>query len=302
MKTRLLATAFALSLALLFSPSLLQAQTISFKPVTKFSYPGANSTGAYGINDAGDVVGAYVLPGADYANGFVRHADGTFESIVYPGSTVYQTFATAINNQGVIAGWFNTDDGSVVTHGFFLSNGVYTSFDYPTAAITNIYGINDAGDFVGNYTMPVGAPYHGFASIGGQLSEVTVPGTTYVEPHDINNRGDIVGWANTVTGSYGFRLQSKGTRYPITPSRNTFTSFLGTNDTKASVGTEGGGLPVALYYGGGKNFVVYNFPGLTFNNFTGINHRGLICGYGYDDAAGILYSYLVRLVTTESTQ
>lgn len=299
MKTRFLSAAGVLNLGLLLIPGLLRAQTISFTPLGKFLFPGATSTAAYGVNNAGDVVGGYLLPGEGYGHGFVRRADGTFEPVDFPGSKVFQTIATAINNEGVIAGWYDTE-GDVVTHGFFLSNGVYTSFEYPTAQSTYIYGINDAGDFVGNYIMTGGDAYRGFASIGGQLSEVTVPGSTYAEPHDINNHGDIVGWANGVTASYGFRLKNNGSnRFPITPSNQTSTNLLGANDVKESVGTQNGAFE-ALYYGGGDLFVTYNYPGLTYNSFTGINRRGLICGSGYDAAASVNYGYLIRRVIAEA--
>ncbi|MBA3963911.1 MAG: hypothetical protein H0X40_18705 [Chthoniobacterales bacterium] len=300
MKIRLLPALLILSLPLL-GPSLLQAQTISFKPVARFTYPGAVSTLANGINDSGNVVGGYVLPNQDYASGFERLADGSFASIIVPGSGVYLTYPTAINNQGTVAGWYEADT-PFGAHGFFLSGGVYTTFDHPAASgsITHILGLNDAGDFVGVYAADQGI-YHAFASIGGQLSEITIPGATYVEADDINNKGDIVGWYNTTQTSSGFRLESDGTlRYPIKPSGNTSAILFGTNETTASVGQENGNF--AFYYGGGNTYVTYTFPHLSFNSFTGINQRGVICGYGFDEVAKIDYSYLVRRVVTPAAQ
>ena len=294
---RLYAT-LALGLSLFLSPGLLHAQTISFKPAAKFLYPGAVNTLANAIDDEGDVVGIYQQVTFGDANGFERFADGHFSApIIYPGAV--QTVPTAINNGGTIAGWYQDSAGG--GHGFFLTNGVYTSFDHPNAFFTTlIYGINDAGDFVGTYTTSDGK-FHNFASVGGQFSEITIPGSTYIEAHDINNNGDIAGWYNTTETTNGFRLQGDGTlRYPIKPPADFSSNLYGTNDTKASVGQANGTL--GLYYGGGNSYLSYTFPGLTFNQFTGINQRGLICGYGSDSVAHVGYGYLVRRVITASPE
>lgn len=286
-----------LSLALLvMAPSFLCAQTTTFKPVAQFSYPGAVSTLAYGINDAGEVVGAFVPMAGDYANGFERFADGTLSApIIYPGSGIYNTIPTAINNQGTIAGTYATEVPSA-QHGFFLVNGTFTTFDYPGAYITNIFGINDAGDFVGNY-MPPDNSHHAYASIGGELRDFTIPDATYIQPTDIDNDGNIVGWYNTIDISHAFRLRKDGTLVTARQQRNTFLQYFGTNDMGTNVGLfYSGGSQQGLYAPARGAFVTYSFPGLIFNTFASINRRGLICGYGSDLAAGVTRSYIVRAV------
>lgn len=299
MKPSLRAT-LVLCLCLLVGPSLLDAQTISFEVLAEFGYPGAHATFAYGINDAGDVVGSILLDMVDYANGFERYADGSVSMpIVFPGSGVRDTVATAINNEGTLAGWYADSTGT--PHGFFLSQGVFTSYDHPDAVSTRINGINDAGDFVGTYTQ-TGGIQHNFASIGGELSEIIIPRTTTVaQPTDINNRGAIVGWAEGSTGGGGFRLESSGRhRYPLQRESGIFDHFFGTNETRASVGQEN--FSDGLYYGGGTTYVIYNFPGLINNALTGINQQGVICGYGFDSSQLILYSYLVQRVISRTAE
>ena len=298
MKPRPLGAILALCVSLLVCPSLLHAQTISFEVLAEFAYPGAHTTYAYGINDAGDVVGAMHLDGVDYANGFEYYADGSVSMpIVFPGSDVMDTIATAINNEGTIAGWYLDTTGP---HGFFLSGGIYTSYDHPNAVFgTLITGINDAGDFVGTYSH-TGGTVRNFASVGGKLHEVTIPGVTSIQPTDINNHGDIVGYASGASGGTGgFRRESSGVvHYPL--RRESGDVFNGTNETREAVGQENG--TSGLYYGFRNTYVIYNFPDLVNNALTGINRRGVICGYGFSSSNLIFYSYLVQRVVTRTAE
>jgi uncharacterized membrane protein len=302
MHPRLLPSLLIASLSLFSCATLLNAHTISFEPVLKFAYPGAVSTTAQGIDDAGNVVGVYRINFGDEATGFERYADGTFSApIIFPGSDVLQTVPTAVNNNGTIAGWYNTTP--VDSHGFFLANGVYTTFDYPGANYTVIEGINDAGDFVGRYALSDGR-VHAFASIGGQFVSITIPQSGYVDSTDINNDGDIVGWYYNFYGiGHNFRRKSDGTLDYHIRLGGTGT-LLGTNDTGEIVGqfSESGGDSTGLYYSVGHTVISYTYPDLAYNYFTGISRRGLICGYGFDLSSSINYGYLVRRVITESAE
>ena len=194
---------FRTILSLAFFATLAQGQTTyTFRPVAKFTYAGARSTLALGIDSSNNVVGAQIPEGAEYANGFERYADGTFSApIIAPGSDVIQTIASAINDTGTIAGYYTTN--LAYTHGFFLKDGVYTVFDYPGVYLTMLQGINDVGDFVGwyeNLDQTSGA----FASIGGNLIAIAIPNSTYNSPSDINNHGEIVGWYNRPNNSISF--------------------------------------------------------------------------------------------------
>jgi hypothetical protein len=300
MKPPSLRAILALCLSLIVCPPLLDAQTISFEVLTEFAYPGAHSTNAHGINDAGDVVGEMHLDFVDFANGFERYADGTVSMpIIFPGSGVRDTIATAINNEGTIAGWYTDSEGH--PHGFFLSGDVYTSYDHPDAVFsTKINGINDAGDFVGTYSDTEGI-FRNFASVGGKLHEITIPGvTTSPEPTDINNDGDIVGSATGDAGTGGFRRESNGAvRFPLQRESGVYTIFYGTNERREAVGQENNS---GLYFGGGTTYAIYDFSGLINNSLTGINRHGVICGYGFSSDDLILYSYLVRRVITRTAE
>lgn len=74
---------------------------------------GADVTEAYGLNDAGAIVGWYESGGI--SRGFLING-GIFSNIDILGAEA--TFATDINNQGYIAGYFQDDLGFY--HGFVI--------------------------------------------------------------------------------------------------------------------------------------------------------------------------------------
>ena len=118
---------------------------------------GFNGTFAYGVNDAGQVVGYY----ADFNNadhGFL-YSGGAYTTLDDPLGT-NGTFAYGINDLGQIVGTYI--DSSSKPHGFLYSGGTYTTVDDPLGTYgTTAFGINDAGQIVGQYT-DTNAATHGF--------------------------------------------------------------------------------------------------------------------------------------------
>jgi hypothetical protein len=78
---------------------------------TTIDVNGAASTGAFGINPQGDMVGQYAAGGTTH--GFLLDKEGSFTSIDVPGAS--STAAQGINPRGDIVGTYSV--GSV-THGF----------------------------------------------------------------------------------------------------------------------------------------------------------------------------------------
>jgi probable HAF family extracellular repeat protein len=107
-------------------------------------FPGAQATSACAINNAGTIVGFYVI------NNTGPHAflyqNGSFISIDFPGSGY--TIATSINNLGAVAGLFSSSTG---LHGFIYYNGSFTQIDRPNATGTGLTGINDRNELVGTW-------------------------------------------------------------------------------------------------------------------------------------------------------
>jgi probable HAF family extracellular repeat protein len=138
-----------------------------------------------------------------------------------PFGVVSQTNATAINSPGQIVGSYEDIYG---THGFLLSQGVYSQLDEPNASYTVRggatgdwgtfpSGINSQGQVVGNYVnerwWDPNFGFHGFVLSHGVYTSLDDPsgiGQTFAS--SINDHGDVVG-TYFGGGTHGFLL-SKG--------------------------------------------------------------------------------------------
>jgi uncharacterized membrane protein len=172
---------------------------------TNVDYPGSvTTTGAYGINSRGDIVGMYsTFDGVTHS--FLK-SRGAFQTLdlsgSFPGSTIKLTWLERITPGG------DTVVGTVVTEGVcngcfdFMFQGVYrgvvwnkgrvTKLQVPNAAYTTAYGINATGDVVGEYAIAGLA--HGYRWSAGTFAAIDVPGAEWSSALGINDSGDIVGW------------------------------------------------------------------------------------------------------------
>jgi probable HAF family extracellular repeat protein len=108
---------------------------------TQIDVPGASLTSAFGINDAGQIVGPFEA--FTRTHGFLD-TGGSFTQIDVPGA--FFTQAIGINDAGQIVGLFQTSTGA---HGFLDTGGSFTQIDVPGALTTGANGINDTGQIVG---------------------------------------------------------------------------------------------------------------------------------------------------------
>lgn len=100
---------------------------------------------------------------------------------------------------------------------------VFSSFDFPGAAVTQAYGINARGDIVGTYQKPApGNSNHGFLLEGGRFTTIDFPGgnTSYSLATAISPAGDIAGYYGVIggaaTSAFGF-LRDKHGRWTTLP-------------------------------------------------------------------------------------
>ena len=109
---------------------------------------GDGFTIAQGINNSYQVVGSDIISPSTRPGFIYDIPTGTRTDVLLPGST--RTAFRAIDNAGVIAGWYVAGG---ITHGFTGYPGTIQSIDVAGADSTTVEGSNDLGVLVGNYDV-----------------------------------------------------------------------------------------------------------------------------------------------------
>jgi hypothetical protein len=188
--------------------------------ITPFNPGGAaGSTVVTDINDAGTVVGIYLLTNTDPpSQAYLRASDGTITTFTVPGST--SVYPWSINDLGEVTGTYSYDSGDQVG-GFVRSpGGIVTTFTYSAGIVP--LAINLAGTTTGWYGPPVGN-FAGFVGgPNGTITPFSMPGTGAIDTLSmgLNNAGFIAGsYTVAVSGSpvpgpgeymYGFVRSPQG--------------------------------------------------------------------------------------------
>jgi len=157
---------------------------------------GGGFTGAWSINDAGDVVGD-----SDLADG-TAHAfwwrQGRMVDLGTLGGATSN--ARSVGAQGDVAGRSALPDGS--EHVFHWRAGVMTDTGIPSGFTSQIH-VNARGQIVADYqpTSPgPSIPSRAYLWQRGVVTDLGSLGGDYVQVRDINDRGEIVGTATTAAG------------------------------------------------------------------------------------------------------
>ena len=235
-------------------------------------------TSAYGINNAGVLVGNFVtLDGS--LDGFIFEK-GVFTDVIVPGAASDSRGAlNDVNDLGQAVGGF-TDGDTGIEHSFLRSEGgEFTVLpDVPGAVLTEATAINNLGDIVGFYFDAGFAP-HGFILRGGVYTTYDYPGSTRTILTRINARGDVT----------GIRRDSDGHRRGFVLQNGVITTI----DVPGSLNTRTGGInnqgEVVGYYDDTnlvshgflfKNgvYTTLDFPGASDTVLLDINDRGVIAG------------------------
>jgi hypothetical protein len=91
---------------------------------------------------------------------------------------------------GLIVGLYF--DLASVLGGFANIGGTFSNVDFPGASATQVIGVNDAGQMVGDYFDGTGE--HGFVSDGGNFAAIGFPGATRTAAAGINPAGNDHGF------------------------------------------------------------------------------------------------------------
>jgi hypothetical protein len=173
---------------------------------TAINFPKSTGTQAIGINDAGDVVGAYLDSGS-VQHGFVKKG-AKYTSIDVSGDTL--PYAWAINNKGqMVVFALNSANG----YDSFVYNGkTFKKIADPKAGPTGTIArtLNGKGDVAGAYFDSNGDEI-GFLFHGGKYYDVIDPkATTQTKPDGVNDTLEMVGrYVNSSGASVGFKATTK---------------------------------------------------------------------------------------------
>lgn len=276
----------------------LAAQTYSFEKL-QLPKPMPNATFGQGINNRGEVAGYFGFRGSKQVEfrGFRRYSDGQFEApIIDPNDTEFATYAQGINDSHVIVGYYMGSDLNF--HGFVDTGGAFTTFDPQAGVSTQIYGINDLGQFVGAFGDFGTLATHGFVDTNGAVTQIDVPESTATQVWAIDRAGALAGCAQQFPGweNRAFLRDVGGTYVLFRPPQSAL-SFCAT-------GVSGElGLIVGYYFeksGSRVHGFIYNYraagaspdaatgevpvtvldyPGAELTYAYGINSKGQISGY-----------------------
>jgi probable HAF family extracellular repeat protein len=197
--------------------------------------PAATATFAHGINNQDTVIGNFLDSNGishefTYLNGTYLHweAPGIDVSPSFSSAPIAPTFGEDINDLNQSVGYYLPDN--LNARGYFLDPGAtFANIDFPGAKQTFAYGLNNAGQIVGDYIDSSGNT-HGFLAFvtppptnndvwllsNGQWSASVDPGrypggAQAVASGDFNHDGtsDVL-WFNASTGDAEVWLMASG--------------------------------------------------------------------------------------------
>src|SRR5581483_140446 len=155
----------------------------------------------------------------------------------------------------------------------------FTTIDVPGAGFTDIWGINVAGDVVGNYGTNSSDPHkRGFLYRNSTFTTVGYPGAYSSSAEGINDSGMIVGYSEFSGGSSAFGFAYDGSTYtPIKDGSNSSTVVDGINNAGVIVGGTGTIFSARAFELVGGQFKLVRFPGPNVEAFaTGVNNLGVV--------------------------
>jgi len=152
---------------------------------------GGVQTQAIGINDSGQVVGPALVPGGTF-HAFLWEND-TMTDLGTLGGTSSRAFG--INNSGQVVGYSDLPD--FLYHAFLWENGVMTDLGTlgGDAGQSYAYGINDAGQVVGDFYHPESNTHHAFLWENGVMTDLGTLGGTQSYAYGINDAGQVIGYS-----------------------------------------------------------------------------------------------------------
>ena len=252
----------------------------------------------HGINDAGVVVIRL-----DWGRGS-RTMVGPFDAmqqLEFPGAV--STEGYNINQDGSVAGYYNTADGH--RYGFIAkpisgdhpsvapagTTYTYESIDVPGVDHLAVTASSDFEDYAGYTRSPGGEKTVGFTLIDGVFTTYNFPGAQETRFYALGNNGQAAGHYKDSDGNYhGVILENGEMRqYDYPDAVQTF--LYGYSDATGAL--TGDFIDAAGVQRGFSGDLIIDIPGATATHTDFVNAEGSIVG-SYVDAEGTYHAY-VRL-------
>jgi uncharacterized membrane protein len=179
---------------------------------SKFQVPNFSTLGVEDLNDVGQIVG-YDDTSTGSIQGFLRSRAGNVSTLKDPLNTDGRyTQANGINDGGTVVGIY-FDNAHSQYSGFFYAGGAYTTYNVPGLppfSETDIWGINEFGDFCGDYRPAPAYNYVPFLNERGAITTFVIAGATIQQCLAINTRGVSAGSYYDGTTNHGFIRSAHG--------------------------------------------------------------------------------------------
>jgi YD repeat-containing protein len=263
---------------------------------TTIDFPDVAGNGdsyVYGINNKGQVAGAYRKPPDSVLHGFVSDGRG-FATVDVPDA-IGHTNISDIDDRGRLVGDYDHADRGYLRD----ERGRFSIFASPGAATFTLpYGINNKGEIVGNYDDAAGN-VHGFLrKRHGRFTRIDVPGAKQTSATRINDRGQIVGiYSGTTTSAAAadaraFLLDRGGlTRIAVPGAVDT--RLFGIDNHGRTVGSyiDAGGTIHGLLRDRRGELTTIDVPGAAATQLININDAGRMTGV-YVGADGAIRAFV----------
>jgi hypothetical protein len=239
------------------------------------AFPGAISTTADGIDNAGEVVGLYA--NADLSVHAFSYSHGAYSTLNLnlPSDVASHLIGLEISPNGQVIGGNYSPTGTT-QHGFVLNGGSYAAVDQPGAANTAIVGVNDNGQAAGFFGASKTTP---FLYSGGAITPLSPPNLFRGRASWIDAAGDVVGtYAEIGIGSVGFLCPSGGTCQDLAVPGALSTAARAIDDAGDVFGSYNDGSLIHGFVDSGGTYSTIDVPGAVATALVAVSGNGEAVG------------------------